>query len=85
MLQVSLVYTKYGEGEKKNLVKASKQIFCPQEKVLVLIWDLENLCVHRIWIQSFFRFHEIFVFTKESSTALLITLSVADILFSVCL
>ena len=32
---------------KKNLVKASKHILCSQEKVLVLISDSENFCVHR--------------------------------------
>ena len=36
LLEVSLVYTKSGEGEEKNLVKASKHIVCSQEKVLVL-------------------------------------------------
>ena len=68
MLEVSLVYTKSGEGEKENLVKASKLILGSQEKVLVLIWDSENVCVHRQWIQSYFRFHKNFVFTRESST-----------------
>ena len=52
------MYIKSGEGEKENLVKASKKILCSQEKVLVLISDsLKNL-VHRRWIQSYFRFHE---------------------------
>ena len=54
--------------KKENLVKASKQILCSQEKVLVLIWDSENFCVHRRWIKSYFRFHKNFVFTRESST-----------------
>ena len=54
--------------KKENLVKASKQIWCSQEKVSVLIWNSENICVHRQWIQSYFRFHEIFVFTRDSST-----------------
>ena len=60
------MYTKSGEGE--NLVKASKQILCSQVKVLVLIWDSEILCVHRRWIQSYFRFHENFAFTRETSS-----------------
>ena len=54
--------------KKENLVKASKQILCSQDKVLVLIWDSEKNCVHRRWIQSYFRFHQNFVFTRESST-----------------
>ena len=52
--------------KKENLVKASKKILCSQEKVLVLIWDSENCCVHRRQIQSNFRFHKIFIFTRES-------------------
>ena len=41
-----LVYTKSGEGEKENLVKASKQTLWSQEKVFVQIWDSEIFCVH---------------------------------------
>ena len=42
------MYTKSGDGEEeKNPVKALKQILCSQEKVLVLIWHSENVCVHR--------------------------------------
>ena len=37
------MYTKSGEGEKENLVKASKQILRSQERVLVLIWDLKKI------------------------------------------
>ena len=36
------MYTKSVEGEKENLVKASKHILCSQEKVLILKWDSEN-------------------------------------------
>ena len=61
------MYTKSGKGEKENLVKASKQILCLQEKLLSLNWDSENVCVDRRWIQSYFRFHENCVFTRESS------------------
>ena len=46
--------------KKENLVKASKLIFCSEEKVLVLIWDSEKFGVHRLWIQYYFRF-KIFV------------------------
>ena len=59
------------KAKKENLVKASYLILCSQEKVLVLIWDSENFCVHRGWIQSYFRFHTNFVFTRESSTGTL--------------
>ena len=55
------MYTKSGESEKGNLVKASKQILCSQEKVFVLIWDSEKNCVHRRWTQSYFRFHKKFL------------------------
>ena len=65
LVEVSLVYTKSGESEKENLVKGSKLILCSQETVFVLIWDSEKFCVHRRWIQSYFRFHENFVFTRE--------------------
>ena len=51
-------------------MKASKHIQCSKEKVLVLIWDSEKFCVHTQWIQSYFRFHEYFVFTRESSSYL---------------
>ena len=52
------MYTKsYTQNE--NLMKASKQIFCSHEKVLVLIWNSEFFCVHRQWIQYYFRFHKI--------------------------
>ena len=50
--EVSLVYTKSGEGEKENLMKASNLILCSQGKVLVLIWDSEKFCVHRRWIHQ---------------------------------
>ena len=33
-------------------------MLCSQEKVLGLIWDSETVCVHRQWIQSYFRFHK---------------------------
>ena len=42
------MYTKSGGGEKENLLKASKQILCSQEKVLVLIQDSENLCSQEV-------------------------------------
>ena len=53
--------------KKENLVKASKQILCSEEKALVLIWDSEKFSFHRRWVQFYFRFHENFVFTRESS------------------
>ena len=46
-VEVSLVYTESGEGKKENMVKASNQILCSQEMILVLIWDSEKFCVHR--------------------------------------
>ena len=39
------MYTKCGEGEKRNLVKESGQTLCSQVKVLVLIWDSEFFLV----------------------------------------
>ena len=35
--------------KKENLDKSSQQILYSQEKVLVLILDAENVCVHRRW------------------------------------
>ena len=35
---------------------------------LIIIWDSEKCCVHRRWIQSYVRFHENCVYTRESST-----------------
>ena len=37
------MYTTCGEGEKENLVKASKQTLCSQEKVLALFGIQKNV------------------------------------------
>ena len=57
MVEVSLLYTKYGVGDNRSvnviyslILVSDHEILCSQEKVLVLIMDLELVCVLGRWI-----------------------------------
>ena len=61
------MYTKSGEGEKRKCGESDKANIVLKGEGFSLKLGFRIFCVHRQWIQSYFRFHKNVVFTGESS------------------